>query len=75
MIIKADINETTSITIQPLQTANLTIETSKTSVPESLCWLLRLIISSEDTDDAFETAECQSLSDEAHSHDWTGYCS
>ena len=52
MIIKADINETTGIAIQPLQTADLTIETSKTSVPESLYWLLRLIISSEDTDDA-----------------------
>ena len=55
MIIKADINETTGIAIQPLQTADLTNETSKTSVPESLYWLLQLIISSEDTDDAFET--------------------
>ena len=64
MIIKADINETTGIAIQLLQTADLTIETSKTSVPESLYWLFRLIISSEDTDNAFETIECQSSSDE-----------
>ena len=64
MIIKADINETTDIAIQAPQTADLTIETSKTSVPESLYWLLRLIISSEDTDDEFETTECQSSSDE-----------
>ena len=36
MIVKADINETSGIAIQPLQTADLSLEASKASVPESL---------------------------------------
>ena len=64
MIVKADINETTGIAIQPLQTAELSLEASKASVPDSLYWLLRLIVSSEDTESVFETLECPSSSDE-----------
>ena len=64
MIVKADINETSGIAIQLFQTANISLEVSKASVPESLCWLLRLIVSSEDTESVFETPECPSSSDE-----------
>ena len=45
-------------------TANISLEASKASVPESLYWLLRLIVSSEDTESVFETPECPSSSDE-----------
>ena len=64
MIVKADINETSGIAIQPLQTAYLSLETSKASVPEKLYWLLRLIVSSEDTESVFENPECPSPSGE-----------
>ena len=64
MIVMSDINETSGIAIQPLQTADLSLEASKASVPESLYWLLRLIVSSEDTESVFETPECPSSSDE-----------
>ena len=64
MIVKADINETSGIAIQPLQTADLSLEASKASVPESLYWLLRLIVSSKDNESVFETPECPSASDE-----------
>ena len=36
MIVKADINETSGIAIQPLQTADLSLEASNASVPESV---------------------------------------
>ena len=64
MIVKADINETSGIAIQSLQTADLSLEASKASVPESLYLLLRLIVSSEDTESVFETPECPSSLDE-----------
>ena len=64
MIVKADINETSGIAIHPLQTADLSLETSKALVPESLYWLLRLIVSSEDTESVSETTDCPSSSDE-----------
>ena len=48
MIVKADINETSGIAVQPLQTADLSLEASKASVPESV----------------FETQKCPSSSDE-----------
>ena len=63
-IVKADINEASGIAIQPLQTADLSSEASKASVPESLYWLLRLIVSSEDTESVFETPKGPSSSDE-----------
>ena len=52
-IVKPDINKTSGIAIQPLQTADLSLEASKASVPDSLYWLLRLILSSEDTESVF----------------------
>ena len=62
MIVKADINETSGIAIQPLQTAELSLEASKASVPEGLYWLLRLIVLSKDAESVFETPECPSSS-------------
>ena len=59
MIVKADINETSGIAIQPLQTADLPLEASKASVPESLYWLLRLIVSSEDTQSVLRPQSAQ----------------
>ena len=59
MKVKADINETSRIAIQPLQTADLSLEASKASVSESLYWLLRLSVSSEDTESVFETPGAQ----------------
>ena len=41
MIIKSDINGRTGISIQPLHLNDLTSQTSKQVVPESLYWLLR----------------------------------
>ena len=43
---------------------DLSLEASKASVPDSLYWLLRLIVSCEDTESVFETPECPSSSDE-----------
>ena len=61
MIVKADINETSGIAIQPLQTADLSLEASHASVPESVYWLLRLIVSRKILK---VTPECTSSSDE-----------
>ena len=64
MIVKADINETSGIAIQPLQTSDLSLEASKAAVPESLYWLLRPIVSGEDNESVFEKPECPNSSEE-----------
>ena len=64
MIIKSDINGSTGISIQPLHLNDLTSQTSKQVVPESLYWLLRWIISASECFEENPSPECKNSADE-----------
>ncbi|MCG7875527.1 MAG: hypothetical protein N0C90_04285, partial [Candidatus Thiodiazotropha endolucinida] len=64
MIIKADINTSSGISIQPLDVNDLTVKNCKEVVPESLYWLLRWVISVTDEFDVNPAPECKNAADE-----------
>lgn len=71
MMLKSDIKELTGISIQPLNSNDLTNESAKQMIPESLYWMLRWIISSSGKEETgeFESPECKT-----YTHDRAGYC-
>ena len=64
MIIKSDINGSTGISIQPLHLNDLTSQTSKQVVPESLYWLRRWIISASECFEENPSPVCKNSADE-----------
>ena len=65
MVIKSDITNTSGIGIKPLQTECLNLVSAKSMIPETLYWLLRWIISTDDSDKNGEYPnECKNKADE-----------